>query len=131
VTKYVLGMTKRFTRIERVYLYQWNADSLFQAWDSGLIGPFGERRPAYDIVARFRGRNPKKAPGDPKFPPPAQPAPPGPAGPGAEQPPPSSPPPSQQPPPQQQPPPEQPTCVVPPLCLPPGVGGLTGGLTGG
>src|SRR4051794_7001934 len=50
VTRYVLRLADRTPRIDRVYLYQWNADSLFQAWDSGLIDAFGRRRPAYSIV---------------------------------------------------------------------------------
>lgn len=89
VTSFVLKLADSKPRIARVYLYQWNADSLFEAWDSGLIDPFGQRRPAYSIVARYQHKNPAKAPADPKFPFPPQPAPPGPAGPGAEQPPPS------------------------------------------
>ena len=117
VTRYVLSLAAREPRIARVYLYQWNADSLFQAWDSGIIDPFGQRRPSYAVLARFVGRNPSKAPADPKFPFPPAPPPPGPAGPGAEQPPPSgsssSPPPSSPPP--QEP---QPNCPLPPLCLP-------------
>jgi hypothetical protein len=128
VTRYVLGLTGRRPRIERVYLYQWNADSLFQAWDSGLIDPFNQRRPAYAVVARFLGRDPNRAPADPAFISPT-PAPPGPAGPGAEQqPPPSSPPPSGgSPPPPSEPPP---TCVVPPLCLPGGLGSVPGSAAG-
>jgi hypothetical protein len=119
VTSYVLGLAQRRPRIARVYLYQWNADSIFQTWDSGLIDPFGQRRPAYSIVARFLGRDPAKAPADPKFPFPPKPAPPGPAGPGAEQAPPPPPPPSNPPP--SSPPPPQPNCPLPPICVP-GVG---------
>jgi len=108
VTRYVLRLADSEPRIDRVYLYQWNADSLFEAWDSGLIDPFGQRRPAFAVVARFRGLDPMKAPPDPKFPLPPVPVPPGPAGPGAEQPaaPPSPPPKPPQP------------CALPPLCLP-------------
>ena len=39
-------------RITRVYLYHWNASSNRDSWDSALIGPNGERRPAYWVLAR-------------------------------------------------------------------------------
>jgi hypothetical protein len=109
VTRYVLRMADREPRIRRVYLYQWNADSLTQAWDSGIIDPFGLKRPSYAVLARHRGRDPRKAPPDPVFggkpePPPAAPAPAPP--PQQEQPPP--PPPAEEPPPQE--------CLFGPLC---------------
>ena len=114
VTSFILRLADRTPRIDRVYLYQWNADSLFQTWDSGIIGPFGDRRPSYAVLARHRGRNPSKAPADPPFAPQGTgPAPPGPAGPGAEQaPPPSSSPPPQSPPPSQ----PAPACTIPIIC---------------
>ncbi|HEY3188789.1 MAG TPA: glycosyl hydrolase [Solirubrobacteraceae bacterium] len=117
VTRFVLQVADRQPRIRRVYLYQWNADSLFQAWDSGLIDPFGHRRPAFDVLARHAGRDPRGAPADPVFTEPAEPPP------ASEQPPPSQggPPPQdpQQPPPQNPPPqdPPPPSCTLPPpLC---------------
>jgi hypothetical protein len=37
-------------RITRVYLYHWNAETTFDSWDSALVGPTGQRRPAFDIL---------------------------------------------------------------------------------
>ena len=113
-TQWVLDLAKQRPRIRRVYFYHWDANSPTQAWDSAFIDPFGSSRPAFDVLARARGRNPSKAPV--VFNPPApSPTPP------SEQPPPeqgpSSPPPSepqpQQPPPQEPPPPE---CTLGILC---------------
>ena len=39
-------------RITRVYLYHWNAATPFDTWDSALIGPDGNRRPAYWVLLR-------------------------------------------------------------------------------
>ena len=39
-------------RIKRVYLYHWNSVSELDSWDSALIGPDGERRPAYWVLVR-------------------------------------------------------------------------------
>jgi hypothetical protein len=39
-------------RITRVYLYHWNALSDRDTWDSALIGPDGDRRPAYWVLLR-------------------------------------------------------------------------------
>ncbi|MGZ4278400.1 MAG: hypothetical protein ACXVFK_15895 [Solirubrobacteraceae bacterium] len=71
-TAWILKVADHRPRIRRVYLYQWNANSPTQVWDSGLIGPFGETRPAFAVVARAMGRDPSKAPGDQ----PTQPSPP-------------------------------------------------------
>jgi hypothetical protein len=99
--------------VKRIYLYQWNADSTTQVWDSGLVGPFGETRPAFAVLARFAGKDPSKAPGD-------QPTTPAPAPPPNEEPPPTSsaqpPAQEQQPPPAQQPPPPPPS-PPPPSCI--------------
>ncbi len=125
VTNFVLSFANTHARIRRVYIYQWNAVTLFQNWDSGLIDSFGQRRPAFDALARHMGRNPKHAPADPPLVVDTAPPPPGPAGPGAEE----QPPPKQDPPPQQQqqqqqqqdkpkdPPP--PDCSPLPECPPP------------
>lgn len=103
-TRWILRVAESQPRVRRVYLYQWNADSLTQRWDSGLIDPFGQRRPAFDVVARAHGRDPATAPGDPYFPGVSPPPGPGtpPPGPGT---PPSPPPPSEPPPPGPKPPP--------------------------
>jgi hypothetical protein len=39
-------------RITRVYLYHWNTEKRDVTWDSGLIGPTGEPRPAYRVLQR-------------------------------------------------------------------------------
>jgi len=39
-------------RIARVYLYHWNSLSERDSWDSALIGPDGQRRPAYWVLYR-------------------------------------------------------------------------------
>lgn len=107
-TSWILRLADSQPRVRRVYLYQWDVTSEDTAWDSGLIGPLGVR-PAFDVLARARGRDPRKAPsGQQSSPPPAQ---------QQQQPPQqqSSPPPQQQPPPpQQQPPPSSPP---PPNCF--------------
>ncbi len=66
-TDWVLRLARSQPRVDRLYLYQWNADSLFSRWDSGLIDPFGRRRPAFDVLARALGRDPSRAPADPVF----------------------------------------------------------------
>jgi hypothetical protein len=127
VTSFVLKVADSEPRIRRVYFYQWNADSLFQAWDSGFIDPFGRHRAAFNVLARFVGRDPHRAPKDPPFtttptPPPAsEQPPPSQGGPPPQQSQPQQPPP-QSPPPQNPPPPSSPPCTLPPpLC------GVTGG----
>src|SRR3954453_3718941 len=67
VTRFILQFADSHARIRRVYIYQWNANSLFQTWDSGLIDPFGQRRPAFVELAHHFGRNPARAPADPPF----------------------------------------------------------------
>ena len=37
-------------RIRRVYIYQWNASSIRDTWDSGLITPGGRPRPALRVL---------------------------------------------------------------------------------
>ncbi len=37
-------------RITRVYLYHWNAETRNDTWDSALVGPTGQRRPALDTL---------------------------------------------------------------------------------
>ena len=114
-TQWVLDLARERPRIRRVYFYHWNANSPTQGWDSAFIDPFGTPRPAFDVLARARGRNPKKAPIVFSLPPQVTPP--------SEQPPPeqgpSPPPPAepqQQPPPPQDPPPPPPQCVLGVLC---------------
>jgi hypothetical protein len=51
-TRWILKLAAAHHRVRRVYLYQWNADSPKQVWDSGLIGPRGDARPAFNVLAR-------------------------------------------------------------------------------
>jgi hypothetical protein len=39
-------------RITRVYVYHWNSQPGPKTWDSGLIGPTGQPRPAYRVFTR-------------------------------------------------------------------------------
>ena len=50
--QYLLGLTKRFHRIARIYHYQWDANPL-AGWDSGLIAPNGQTRPAYTVLLNW------------------------------------------------------------------------------
>ena len=126
VTSFVLNLsTKLSSRIKRVYLYHWNSDRPEPTWDSGLIDWTGKARPGFAALARFMGRDPRRAPVPltPAFPPssttpgaqnppPAEPSPSG----GSSQPPPSSsPPPSNEPQPQPEPEPECSLVVVCPI----------------
>ncbi len=43
-------------RIKRVYLYSWSTAPNDKTWDSGVIGPKGDERPALRIVRCFLGR---------------------------------------------------------------------------
>jgi hypothetical protein len=47
-------------RIKRVYLYEWNAVSKKDTWDSALIDPHGRTRPAFAVLKRVltKGINP-------------------------------------------------------------------------
>ena len=56
-------------RIRRIYYYQWRSVTPVSAarrsrgtWDSGLIDPTGLPRPAFDVIARLLGRDPRHAP---------------------------------------------------------------------
>jgi Glycosyl hydrolase catalytic core len=119
VTRFVLRTARRLRRIDRVYLYHWNADRFRAQWDSGLVDHRGRARPGFLALARHLGRNPRRAPKGiaPTPPPPtpiAQNQPPAQeSAPPRQEPPPPQQQPSQ-PPPEQQPPP--PTCTVPILC---------------
>jgi hypothetical protein len=52
VDRFILGTLDRLSpRIQRVYLYEWNAQSAHDKWDSALISWTGVPRPAYDVLA--------------------------------------------------------------------------------
>lgn len=60
-TRYVLNLAVSQPRITRVYLYQWAAvDSA--PWDSALLGPRRQLRPAFKAAARFLQRDVTQAP---------------------------------------------------------------------
>ena len=71
VTTYVLRLARRHRQIERVYLYHWNIHKFDAVWDSGLIDQAGVARPGFNALARFRGKDPRKAPKAPPSAPPA------------------------------------------------------------
>ncbi len=55
-TRHALRLACLSRRIQRVYLYNWqaprNAPRYRTTWDSGLIGPYGRPRPAYELLLR-------------------------------------------------------------------------------
>jgi hypothetical protein len=67
---WIFQLAKLSPRIRRIYYYQWrSAISLAHArssrtstWDSGLIDSTGLPRPAFDVIARQLGRDPRRAP---------------------------------------------------------------------
>lgn len=60
-TRYVLNLAVSQRRITRVYLYQWAAVSS-APWDSALLGPRRQLRPAFRAAARFLRRDLTAAP---------------------------------------------------------------------
>lgn len=53
-TKFLLErLVPQTRRIRRLYLYHWQVDDLQGTWDSGLITPAGNERPAYDVLAAW------------------------------------------------------------------------------
>jgi hypothetical protein len=46
-------------RIQRVYLYMWDAGPASTSWDSGLIGPDGTIRPALSVLTQYLPGQPK------------------------------------------------------------------------
>lgn len=46
---FLFSLARRFPRISRIYHYQWRAVPI-AGWDSGLLAPNGQRRPAYTVV---------------------------------------------------------------------------------
>jgi hypothetical protein len=57
-------------RIQRVYLYHWDADRRFKTWDSAFVAANGRARPALDVLRREvnRQRRRSKSPMVPSFP---------------------------------------------------------------
>ncbi len=62
-TSYLLkSIVKTSSRIKRVYLYSWSTAPNDLTWDSGVIGPNGEERPALEVVRSYLGREASGAP---------------------------------------------------------------------
>lgn len=52
VDRFIFNTLARLSpRIQRVYLYEWNAQTAHDKWDSALISWTGATRPAYDVLA--------------------------------------------------------------------------------
>jgi hypothetical protein len=64
---------RRSPRIRRVYLYHWNADPVFHAWDSALVAADGRARPALGVVRRQLNRQRRRSALQPVPPLPAYP----------------------------------------------------------
>jgi hypothetical protein len=56
------------SRITRVYLYQWNALTTHDTWDSALIGPDNHARPALAVLKRVLRSGPRIAKTKPRKP---------------------------------------------------------------
>jgi hypothetical protein len=48
--RHALELASLSPRIQRIYLYNWQAPNPFTSWDSGLLDPSGSPRPAYDVL---------------------------------------------------------------------------------
>jgi hypothetical protein len=67
---WIFHLAKLSPRIRRIYYYQWRSvvslararSSRTSTWDSGLIDSTGLPRPAFDVIARQLGRDPRRAP---------------------------------------------------------------------
>jgi hypothetical protein len=51
-TARTFALARLSSRIKRVYLYHWDADPVFNTWDSGLVDNRGRARPALDVLRR-------------------------------------------------------------------------------
>ena len=55
-TKQVLKIARRFSRIKRVYLYNWTGGTRSTRFDAGLTTPGGRPRPAYKVLRKLLKR---------------------------------------------------------------------------
>jgi hypothetical protein len=51
-TKYMFKLARSNSRIKRLYIYAWQGHKVGTRFDAGLVGPQGDRRPAYYVVKR-------------------------------------------------------------------------------
>jgi Glycosyl hydrolase catalytic core len=52
--QFLLSLSKRYHRIARIYHYQWQGNGA-AGWDSGLVAPNGQLRPAYTVLRNWIG----------------------------------------------------------------------------
>jgi len=52
-TRQVMRLARLSRRVQRVYFYHWVAPDPEATWDSALIDPRGDPRPAYDVVYSY------------------------------------------------------------------------------
>jgi len=52
-TRQVMRLARLSRRVQRVYFYHWVAPDPDATWDSALIDPRGDPRPAYDVVYSY------------------------------------------------------------------------------
>jgi hypothetical protein len=85
--RHMFRLARSSRRITRLYIYNWFGVPRTERFDSGLVDPLGEPRPAYRVVHRHLARpggNPEPPPSDapppPPGPPPPEPPPPPPGG---------------------------------------------------
>lgn len=50
-TRYMLALAKKYTRIKRIYNYNWRSDST-NRFDAGLLRPDGSPRPNFQVLAQ-------------------------------------------------------------------------------
>jgi hypothetical protein len=60
-TRHALKLACSSTRVQRVYLYHWQAPRKVTNWDSGLLDHRGKRRPAFYVVKDWLARSAKAA----------------------------------------------------------------------
>jgi hypothetical protein len=56
-TSYLLNTIAKNPRVQRIYIYSWSSVGDLN-WDSGLVGPAGEARPALNVVRKYLGLGP-------------------------------------------------------------------------
>ncbi|HUR87065.1 MAG TPA: hypothetical protein VMY78_17175 [Solirubrobacteraceae bacterium] len=54
--EFAIGIARGFSRVKRIYLYNWTGSKAGDRFDSGLIGPDGNARPGYRVLRDALGR---------------------------------------------------------------------------